>query len=217
VREAFDKAIALAPRDAEAYLQYGWALAAAGDQARSISMLQRSAALDPERSVTRFTLAMVFLIARRPAEGQAQLDTALAADPTAPNLHGMRAWTRLMTGDVDGARADAMTETVDLRLAGSALAAIQARSGDSAAARLTAQRMVSTLPPAPARLTWGAAWQAGGLAVTGQTDRVMEMLERIEPQGLTVWLMCRWPAFDAIRSDPRFARFTAELAPQGVH
>ena len=216
VREAFDKAIALAPRDAEAYLQYGWALAAMGEQARAVSMLQRATALDPERSITRFTLAMTLILFGRPSEALLQLDSALANDPTAPNLHGMRAWARLITGDVNGARADAMTETVDLRLAGSALAAIQVRTGDTAGARLTAQRMVANLPPPPSRLTWGAVWQAGGLGITGQTDRVLDMLDRIEPQGLTVWLMSRWPAFDAIRSDPRFARFTAELAPPGA-
>ena len=216
VREAFQRALALAPRDAEAHLQYGWARVNMGDVTGGITTLQRAVVLDPERAVSRFTLAWVLLATRRIPEALAHLDTAIAADPTTSNLYGLRAWTRLAGGDTVGVLADIMSERTDYRLSGSALAALEVRRGDTASARAQAERLAAELPPAPARLTWGAGWQAGGLGALGLADRVMDILERIEPQGLAVWWVTQFPSFDAVRNDPRFARFVAELAPPAV-
>jgi hypothetical protein len=44
----------------------------------------------------------------------------------------------------------------------------------------------------------------------------MDILERIEPQGLGVWWVAQFPSFEPIRHDPRFAQFVAELAPAAV-
>jgi len=213
VREAFERAVALAPRDAEAHLQYGWALANMGATTPGEARLRRAAELDPERAISRFTMAWLFIMMHRPLEAIEQLDTGLTYDPSAPNLHGIRAWARLQRGDTAGARADIAAELYDRRLSGAALAALQVVSGDTAAARATGDTLVADLAPAPARLTWGAGWQAGGLAATRQTDRLLAILDRIEPQGLTVWWMTQWPAFDPVRNDPAFSRFVAELAP----
>lgn len=216
VREAFQRALALAPKDAEANLQYGWALVNMGEVAAGTATLQRAVELDPERAVSRFTLAWVLLATRRTGEAMAHLDTAIAADPTTANLYGLRAWVRLSAGDTTEVRADIAWERTDYRLAGSALVALEMIRGDTAAARAAAERIVADLPGPPARLTWGAAWQAGGLAQLGDVDRVMSILERIEPQGLAVWWAAGFPSFAPIRGDPRFAQFVAELAPASV-
>ena len=216
VREAFQHALALAPRDAEAHLQYGWARVNMGDVAGGIRTLTRAVQLDPERAVSRFTLAWVLLSTHRAEDALAHLDTAIAADPTTANLYGLRAWARLATGDTVGARADVARERTDYRLARSALTALEARRGDTAAALAEAERLVSELAPAPARLVWGAGWQAGSLAVLRKVDRVMDILERIEPQGLAVWWITQFPSFDAIRDEPRFAQFVRELGPTTV-
>ena len=216
VREAFQRALALAPKDAEANLQYGWAQVNMGEVAAGIVTLQRAVELDPDRSVSRFTLAWVLLATRRTGEAMAHLDTAIAADPTTANLYGLRAWVRLTAGDTNEVRADIAWERTDYRLSGSALVALEMIRGDTAAARAAAERMVAELPAPPARLTWGAAWQAGGLAQLREVDRVMNILERIEPQGLAVWWAAGFPSFAPIRSDPRFAQFVAELAPAAI-
>jgi len=215
VREAFTRAITLAPRDAEAHLQFGWALAALGDEPASIAMLQRAVTLDPERSITRFTLAWVLLAAGRGGEAVATLDTAVAVDPTVTSVFGLRAWARLITGDTAGAHADAIVYVDDLRTSQSALASLLARTGQRAGATAIAQELMATLPASPTRLTWGAGWVATTWAALGDVDRVMDLLERVEPQGLTLWFFTRFPGFDPVRHDPRFARFADELAPTG--
>ena len=215
VQEAFRRAIRLAPRDAEARLQYGWALANEGQVDSGIAELKRSAALDPERAVTRFTLAWVLVRTRHGnAEAEAQLDTGIADDPAASSLRGMRAWTRLYAGDTAGARADiAQEHRDDIRISGSARVALLWNAGDSTGARALAAELASDWPPAPAHVPWGASWAALGWAGVRDVDRAMDILERIEPQGLQVWWMLQFMGFDPIRRDPRFARFEAELAP----
>jgi TolB-like protein/Tfp pilus assembly protein PilF len=216
VREAFRRAIRLSPRDAEARLQYGWALANMGLPDSAIAELKRSIQLDPERSVTRFTLAWVLVrTPRRLAEARTQLDSGILMDPAVLSLRGMRAWTLLLEGDTAGARADIREEhRDDIRISGSARVAMLWQAGDTTAARDLAADLGRDWPPAPARVSWGAAWAALGWAGTRDIDRAMDILERIEPQGLTVWWMLQFPGFDPIRREPRFARFEAELAPQ---
>lgn len=84
VREAFERAIALAPRDAEAHLQFGWALEHLGERERALATLHRAIELDPERVITRSTLAWVLFNARRYAEVIAQMDSSIATQPPWP-------------------------------------------------------------------------------------------------------------------------------------
>jgi adenylate cyclase len=217
VREAFRRAIALAPRDAEAQLQFGWALEGLGDSPAAIATLQHAVVLDPERAVSRYTLAWVLHAAGRAREALGSLDSAIAMDPAVANLHGMRAWIRLDIGDTAGAREDIRNErSGDLLQVGAALAALEAREGDTSAARAVCARLGTEWPPAPAGLTRGAGWVAIACAQGGETERALDLRERIGPQGLAVWVMATHPGFDPIRHDPRFARFVAELAPPGA-
>jgi hypothetical protein len=136
-------------------------------------------------------------------------------DPTVGSVFGLRAWARLMTGDTAGAFADSRVTNDDLRISLSALATAQARTGHRADAEAVTQQLSASLPPSPSRLTWGAGWVATAWAALGDVDRVMDILDRVEPQGLTLWFFTRFPGFDPVRNDPRFARFVAELAPPG--
>jgi hypothetical protein len=47
-----------------------------------------------------------------------------------------------------------------------------------------------------------------------EPDRALELLERVRPRGARLWYYLRAPEFDAIRSNPRFARLVAESAPE---
>ncbi len=217
VRAAFARAVALAPRDAEAHLQFGWALEHLGDRPGALTTLYRAIELDPERAITRSTLAWVLFNARRVPDVIAQMDTSIAMQPPTASTLALRAWARLLAGDTAGARADlqAIRSEELPALTGSALAALAARQGDSATARATADRLAAELPAAPARLTWRASLVALTYAATGQAERAVDLLERIEPQGLSAWWITSHPGFDSIRGDPRFASFVATLAPPG--
>jgi cytochrome c551/c552 len=177
-------------------------------------MLRRAVALDPDRVISRFTLAWVLLGARRQG-GLVHLDTAIAADPAALALRGMRAWTRIFYGDTAGARADIrMEHRDDIRVSGSASAALARLAGDTAGARALAGQLASDFPAAPTRVPWGASWVALAYAQAGDAKSALDILERIEPQGLQAWWMTQFMGFDPIRRDPEFQRFVAELAPQ---
>jgi TolB-like protein len=214
VREAFTRAIALAPRDVEAHLQYGWALEHLGDRDGALAHLHRAIELDPERFITRATLAWVLLNARRYADVVAQMDTAIAVEPGTAR-YALRAWGLLLKGDTAGARADLrdVPSGGPHAIVASALAALAARSGDTTRARVVADSVAAGLPDAPAPLTWQASMVALAYAASGQADRAVALLERIAPQGLPVWWVTNHPGFDPIRADPRFARFTESLAP----
>lgn len=213
VREAFARAVRLAPRDAEAHLQYGWALAGLGDTAAAATVLRHAVALDPERAISRFTLAFMLTMYGRASEALLVLDTGIAVDPTAAHLHGMRAWVLLVTGDFQRAAADISAERNDAQLMISATVALRARSGDTTGALNSARGYAGYWPAAPARLTWAAGWAAMALASAGAPDEALDMLERIEPQGIPTWSLMQFPGFDPIRNDARFQRLMRDLAP----
>jgi hypothetical protein len=48
----------------------------------------------------------------------------------------------------------------------------------------------------------------------GESDRALELLERVRPRGARLWFYLRAPEFDAIRSNARFGRLVAESAPE---
>ncbi|HEY2805784.1 MAG TPA: hypothetical protein VGI92_08000 [Gemmatimonadales bacterium] len=211
VREAFARALRLAPRDPEAMLQFGFSLEGLGKPDSALLMLHRAVAVDPERTISRFTLAWVLLMNHQPDAAIAQADTGIANDPTTRLLRPVRAWGRLMAGDTTGAWLDARAEHDD-GFESTALIAMLARRGDSTAARAEVERLAAALPAAPARLTWSAGWTALAWASLGNESRALDILERIEPQGLHVWDLMQSPGFDPVRLRPGFARFEAELA-----
>ena len=214
VTEAFARALRLAPRDPEALLQYGWSLVGMGRLDSGLSVVRRSVSLDPERTISRWTLGWGLLYARRPEAALAEIDTLLALDSTVHDARALEVWARLLGGDSAGASAAASRVRWDEDgFATAAMVAIQAGRGDSVAARTLAERLVAALPPRPARLTWDAGWTALGLAAIGDAARALEILERIEPQGLHVWELLLFPGFDRIRRDPGLAQFVADLSP----
>jgi len=122
-----------------------------------------------------------------------------------------RAALRLVLGDTTGARADAET-AVRLRPAGdqfsgeSVLLSLARRNGDEAWVR---RRLAGLLAHAPgpdtvqvhAAIAWAAAMVAGG-----ENRRAMDFLERVRADPPHLRLHLRDVHFDALRTDPRFAR-----------
>jgi Tfp pilus assembly protein PilF len=215
VREAFERAIALEPENAEAWHQYGWFLELERDPARAVESFRRALAIDPERAVTWYHLAWVSMTTGRTGDAEDQLDSALAFDPSSDVAYAMRAIVHLRKGDVARSRDDAQAA---VRVAGqdrfwgeAPLAMVEARVGDSVAARARANALAATLLATDQPVGIEAGWLVGSaLVAVGERARAIEFIEQVRPRGAHLWLDFGIAELDPIRSEPQFQAILAE-------
>ena len=218
--QAFDRAIALDPGNAEAYHQYAWTLLIMGRDSAAIALYRHALALDPASAITLDEFSLIPLFQRHYAEALLWEDSALAVDSTAFWVLNDRAHTRLLLGDLAGARADAEAAR---RLGppgfsywGEAvLAILVARSGDTATARATAIRLGASLTEPGRPTVQEARWISAALAAAGERERAIALLESVpaERRGAELWFFLRFPELDPLRHDPRFQRLVEEAKP----
>ena len=209
-REAYTRALALDPRNAEAHHQYAQLLNDLGDHDEAERQLRLALAIEPGR-----VISMLDIVGesrpRDPSAGLPLVDSAVALAPAQWVVHAFRALVRLRVGDVPGAlddarfavRLDSNTQTTAM------LALALARSGDSTAAQaLVAARSRGPLPI----YSTGAA---AALLALGDTAEALDELERM-PLHPGRWGRLRFPEFDVLRGNPRFERLLAESRPRGA-
>jgi hypothetical protein len=218
-RSALERAVARAPRNAEAWYQLGRArlFLADGDSA-----VARSLALEPDRAVSAWLLGWTRLARGGPADALPMLDSAIALGRSDVSTHGIRLEARLATGDVNGARVD--LDRIGQLVRGDSLGeafhatmtiAVAARSGDSAAARAALTAMLSRFPEQGTSRTSIRLATAAALVAAGERERGLGVLESIAASvpGLFTLRSTLW---DPVRSTPRFedlARRTRERSP----
>ena len=204
VEEAFRRAIALRPDDAEAHHQHGWVLHELGRDADAVSAYQRALALEPLRASTLRGIGLVHLLANRDAAARAWLDSSTRADPGFYSAYGLRGLARLRLGDVAGARADG---EMSLRLVPGdpsrgefVLAMALAAAGDSARARRLAARMAARLGPGAPPM-WDAWYVALALVGAGDPDAAADVLARVPPRerGLAMRMALRARELGVVR------------------
>ena len=214
VREAFERAIALAPENAEAWHQYGWILELETDTAGATKAFQRALAIEPGRAITLIHVAWVLMLRGRNTAAEEVLDSALASDPSSPVSFAMRTLARLRLDDLQGAQGDAQAA---LRAAGAErfwgeapLALVQARLGDTVAARARAEALSAALLAADPVST-EAGWLVGAaLAAVGSSDRAIDLIAHIRPRGAHLWFDLGVAELNPLRRDARFQRILAE-------
>jgi adenylate cyclase len=215
---AFERAIALDPKNAEAHHQYGGILMCMGRDSAAAAEFERALALEPLRGITLDNLADLRYLERRTAEALRFADSGIAADPQAYYLYVDRGNIRLTAGDVAGARADAeaaaRTHPADYAISSEALSAtVQAYAGDTAGARSRLERAEQQLAdPAHPDYTQ-AQWLALAWLRIGDRQRALAVLEAVRPRGIDLWYVMRDPGFDPIRQDPRFRALDEEIRP----
>ncbi|HKC46582.1 MAG TPA: tetratricopeptide repeat protein, partial [Gemmatimonadales bacterium] len=214
VDAAFERAIALDPRNAEAYHQYGYLLLLAGRDSVAAAMLQRALALEPERPITFVTLAYLRHLERRDAEARGLSDSAVALVPDAAWAYARRSLWRSRS-DTAGALADARTAVrlapLDYTIeADAALAMAEFRSGDTTDARARLARIGASFSGGGSQATY---FVSVAFATTGDTDGAIAVLRRMTPQGAFLWRLTQDPWFDGIRTDPRFRALVDESRP----
>jgi hypothetical protein len=92
------------------------------------------------------------------------------------------------------------------------LAMAQTRLGDPDAPTTLARALaeIDTLAPSPTDVRFVAP----ALLAAGRRADALTLLERARPRGAQLWFYLRSPAFDAVRTEPRFATLWRATDPR---
>ncbi len=206
--EAFQRAIALDPKNAEAHHQYAQVLNWLGRHDEGDRELHVALTLDPGRAISYVDLA-VFTHRRDTGLALARIDSAVALDPASALARLWRAFARLVIGDVCGAQEDAELAN-RLRpgdvLMENALAVVLARVGD----RTRARALIAHWPGRTGRFMAMAA-----LLALADTAATLDRLDHVPPDPSSWWWLHQ-PEFDALHGNPRYERLLAALRPPGA-
>jgi len=216
---AFERAIALDPRNAEAYHQYGWVLMGLERDSASAEANLRALELDPARFATMLNLAALRTVQRRYDEGLRWMDSALSGEPGLAYLYAWRALSRLTVGRASEARLDAelAIRLGSLAYGEAALAAVEAHEGDVVSARRRVNSVLregvdSLRPHSREALFIGLA-----LVALNERERAIQLFERVRPRDWQLAYRLRYAGLDPIRADPRFQRLVKEARPSDAH
>ncbi len=205
--QAFQRAIALDAKNAEAHHQYGSILNWLGRYEEADREQHAAIALDPGRAISFVDLAWTHV--RDTKLAVALTDSAVALDPASAFSRRWRALARLWAGDVGGAQEDAelanRLQPGDIVME-SVLAIVLAHAGDSGRAR-------ALMAHWPGRNEHWLIMAA--LVAVGDTAAALDRLERASPVPY-LWAGLRRPEFDALHGNPRYERLLATLRPAGV-
>jgi serine/threonine-protein kinase len=221
VREAFERASTLAPRNAEVHHQFGRVLVGFGTDSLAAAEYQRALALEPERPITLRNLGLLAWHQHDYQRARHWLDSALTVDPSAGYVYLDRARVLLWLGDTAAARAD--VDAAERQAAQGYVSsvpgvrvAVQAAEGDAAGARAGAERISAALPASgPVGLNVGLDLAIAWMAV-GERSRALDLIERLQPRGARLWFQLLDPGFDGVRTDPRFRRVLDETQWTGA-
>ncbi|MGH7547633.1 MAG: tetratricopeptide repeat protein [Gemmatimonadales bacterium] len=107
VGDAFQRAIALDPENAEAHHHYGQALIWLGDDSSAEAAFRRALTIDPARPRTMRFMALLRLLQHAYPQALSWADSAVAMDSTFVQVYVDRARAHRLLGDTAGARRDA--------------------------------------------------------------------------------------------------------------
>jgi TolB-like protein/DNA-binding winged helix-turn-helix (wHTH) protein/Tfp pilus assembly protein PilF len=207
----FRTAVELSPNDGTAVRTYSTYLAWWGRDKEALEFAWRARDLDPVSPNARQSLGLTHYFARRYDDAITQFREALDLDPTFGHAHVMLGRTYLAQGVPDraveeleraksllGARPDVMTP----------LAYVLGKAGRRREALATLEelrRLAKPRNPSPFRF----AYVHMGL---GDTDEAFDWLEKsVEARDWQLAMLKVEPAFDDLRSDPRFAALVARV------
>ena len=205
-REDFDRALALAPGDADILRKKGaWLLAPQGRVPEAIDVLRRSTELDPLSASSWMTLGLLEVAASNGAAGERALLRAIEIDPDNDYAHQALGVRLLLVGNPAAALAQTNGCAPGLwRLRGAALAQHDlghARESDTALSELTSQ----LAGPSPFQIAEVHAWR-------GEANQAFDWLERALAARDGGLLLITWdPLLAKVRGDPRMASLLGRM------
>lgn len=212
--DALSHAVRLDPRNAEAHHLYGLFLRDGGDDSAAAAQFRLALALEPDRAITLVNLGQLFAAGRQFAEARRWIDSAVALRPEAAFYYLEQVLTRLQLGDTAGARASADLVAGHGNPNGreEVLAMIEARAGDSAAARARMVRVDSAMAGTDCFHSHSCLELSWALAAAGARERALAVFERITPRDYWIAYWSRRAEFDPIRDEPRFRSVLLEAS-----
>ena len=221
-RERFERAIALNPRSAEAHHQFGFYLWSMGDSSGARRANLRALELEPGRAITWFALSEMARLTGRSREALQYIDSMLAADPdfALADLQRYLLGVALRDTALMGAGRRALAARPGFAEAAAFMQAAEAAlvSGDTAIVRSLSAAVLAA-PALPTPTTPGNVLAGSGvamiLAMLGDKETALVLLDRLAPRGFRLHDSLRAPAFDGLRDDPRFIRLWNETRAPG--
>lgn len=183
------------PSNAQAHQRLARTLAADGQMDEALEHAARAVELDPLAPRLHDNYALLLLLARRPAEALLRTDRGLALERGNLQLRGWRVWALSELDRCEEASAIAR-EILAQPITTYHFLAIRAlaRCGQ----REEARQASNAIPPAH-RLARAYAW-----TVDGRVEEGLAELQSLRLPSLAFEALLYDPAWDAVRSDPRF-------------
>jgi adenylate cyclase len=211
-RRAFERAIALDPRDPAAIEEYGIALLRMGDRDAGRPLLERALNLEPGRAQPIAALAGLAVSDHRDANACRLLNEAIIGDVLYGPAWAQRAVVRARHGDLRDAWADAETATQlgEGYLGESAGAMVDMLARDTSRARDRLNNEWTQVKAVGAVGVLDGTAIARAMIAAGESTRALDVLELARPRGQLLVTALRDPVFDTIRGEKRFLALTAK-------
>jgi tetratricopeptide (TPR) repeat protein len=210
---AHERAVRLAPASADAHHEFAITLLRLGRDPAAESHLRKALDVERDRAASLRVLAELEYMARRYPNACALVNASIGADSYDPLAYSLRARVRMRLDEFRDAFSDAETaqrlsrepwgETLEFY--------VTAFAREYDAARAESRRLTKSKLRAGNTLgVREAAYLGMGLTAVGNRNAAFDALSRARPRGAELRTALRDPGFDAIRSDPRFARIGRE-------
>ena len=216
--EAFRRAIALDPYNAESYHQYGQTAMQLGMFAEAERAYRRAVELQPDAAMSLVSLGGLAEIGGRRAEAIRLLDSAVAVAPEMAYARAVRSLVRSYAGAFAEARSDAEAaialDTI-FQVPGLATMAVAVNGlGDVSAASMWLERaeqaVADPLAPSPDE----AHLLANAQLALGRRDAAVRTVARAQPRGPALWYLLQHSTFDPLRAHPVAGPVLAEADPR---
>lgn len=209
--QELERALALAPRNAETHLAYSFYLQALGRHAEAIAAVKKARELDPGSMMTRSNYAWYLYLDRQYEEAIRQARSAVELYPLSARTTPKEAqagvlvcydtilFSALMLGDRETALSAAKAGLDVLRLSEPVT---QPRDLEEFF-RGREQRIQKTMQTAPL----DPYFLARTAMMLGERDRALSLLSRCAPKGTLAFPFAAVePAFDELQGDPRWSK-----------
>jgi tetratricopeptide (TPR) repeat protein len=213
---AFDRATALAPKDANARAVYGRTLLRVGESGAAARQFDRALQLSPAHEEALTGLGELRLNQRRYREACRALNAAIVSAPYYALPYALRGLARVRLNEVRDAWADAETaaQLGAPREGESVGAAVDAFARDTSRARDRTKRLKAQLADGTAPIALDEARPvARAAAAVGDADLASAVLERVYARPAAVRALAEDPTFDRVRRSGRLARLLSRLGP----